>query len=136
MSECCLLFHKRTLSLLCTYSSTEVFSCPVFTSQNLITTLSAQRVQKPDLGPIDETLESTSATKTSLAAVEARVTATEKKANAAGTKTSVDSLAERVGVNEDNLADKATTSALSAVKTTAVDALAARVTALEKPAEA
>ena len=39
-------------------------------------------------------------------------------------------------VNEDNLADKATTSALSAVKTTAVDALAARVTALEKPAEA
>ena len=89
-------------------------------------------VQKPDLGPIDETLESTSATKTSLAAVEARVTATEKKANAAGTKTSVDSLAERVVVNEDNLADKA----LSAVKTTAVDALAARVTALEKPAEA
>ena len=121
MSECCLLFHKRTLSLLRTYSSTEVFSCPVFTSQNLITTLSAQRVQKPDLGPIDETLESTSATKTSLAAVEARVTATEKKANAAGTKTSVDSLADK---------------ALSAVKTTAVDALAARVTALEKPAEA
>ena len=43
-------------------------------------------------------------------------------------------------VNEDNLADKATTSALSAVKTTAdaaaLDALAARVTALEKPAEA
>ena len=93
-------------------------------------------VQKPDLGPIDKTLESTSATKTSLAAVEARVTATEKKANAAGTKASVDILAERVGVNEDNLADKATTSALSAVKTTAVDALAARVTALENPAEA
>ena len=94
-------------------------------------------VQKPDLGPIDETLESTSATKISLAAVEARVTATEKKANAAGTKASVYALAERVGVNEDNLADKA---ALSAVKTiadaAALDALAARVTALEKPAEA
>lgn len=39
-------------------------------------------VQKPDLGPIDETLESTSATKTSLATVEARVTATENPAEA------------------------------------------------------
>lgn len=53
-------------------------------------------VQKPDLGPIDETLESTSATKTSLAAVEARVTATEKKSNAAGTKAALDALAARV----------------------------------------
>ena len=49
-----------------------------------------------DLGPIDETLESTSATKTSLAAVEARVTATEKKANAAA----LDTLAARVAALE------------------------------------
>ena len=52
-----------------------------------------------DLGHIDErlsSLESTSATKTSLAAVEARVTATEKKSNAAGTKAALDALAARV----------------------------------------
>lgn len=60
-----------------------------------------------DLGPIDErlsSLESTSATKTSLAAVEARVTATENTADAAATKAALDALIARVAALETSTA--------------------------------